>query len=74
MRCSMEWRIFLYHICSDGGTPPSWKPTRKVIIYFHMTKGFTLFNIYLTSVKVEKKLAKNLHIPILFITLPTLNK
>jgi len=74
MRCSIEWRIFLYHICSDVGTPPSWKPTRKVIIFSHMAKGFTLFNTFLTLVKVEKKLGKNLHIPILFITLPTLNK
>ena len=33
-----------------------------------MAKGFTFFNSYLTYVKVEKKLLKNLHIPIIFIT------
>jgi len=39
-----------------------------------MAKGFTIFNNYLTLVKIEKKLLKNLAVSFLFITLPTLNK
>ena len=39
-----------------------------------MAKGFTIFNNYLTLVKVEKKLPKSLAVSFLFITLATLNK
>jgi len=47
-------------------------PTRKVITYFHITKGFLLFNITLTlvliNVSFKKKLIKSLAVSILFIT------
>ena len=48
-------------------------PTRKVINYFDMAKGFTFFNSYLTYVKIEKKLGKYLFISKNIITLYNVN-
>ena len=66
----MSRTFFCVHISwPDDSSSVSISPTRKVIIYFQTNEGFTLFNIYLTSVKVEKKLGKSLVVSIIFITL-----
>jgi hypothetical protein len=55
----LKYNKGVFHVCSDVGTDDSssvsWKPTRKVINYFDIAKGFTFFNSYLTYVKIEKK-------------------
>ena len=43
-------------------------PTHKVINSFQTNECFTNFNFYLTSVKIEKKLGKNLVVSFFIIT------